>query len=211
MTRKRDLLPEMFRNEDLLALSVQTRLTAIGLRLYADDHGRETATAALIKAALWPLDTDVTDATINGHLIELDDAGYLDLYQIGPRTYFQVVEWPRVDHPAVSKIPEAPARDSSRTAREPFAAGEGEREEKESERYSEGEGAWRDAEGAESAEGGYSRTVREDLPPSPFCRSHPEGTDKPCRNCGTARLRHRSWNDQQLAGVRPTFADSGPD
>jgi hypothetical protein len=208
MRKKRDILPEMFRNEELLALPVATRLTAVGLRLYADDHGRESATPALIKAALWPLDTDVTDAVINEQLLELAYADYLVLYQVGPRTYFQVIEWPRVDHPVESRIPPAPHANPSGTDPDSIAAGE--RERRESGEGAEGEGAWRDAEWAREsarAEGENSRTDP-DVPPSPFCRSHPRGTDSPCRNCGTARLRHRSWSDQQLVGSRPAFREA---
>ncbi|POH63615.1 hypothetical protein C3B60_15975 [Cryobacterium zongtaii] len=206
MKRKRDILPEMFRNEDLLALSVATRLTAVGLRLYADDHGRESTTPALIKAALWPLDTEVTNAVVTEHLLDLAYAGYLDIYQVGPRTYFQLTEWPRVDHPAESRIPPAPIRNPSGNVPDQFAAGEGERRERES--GSEGEGAWRDAEWArESVEGENSRTDP-DVPPSPFCRSHPQGINAPCRNCGTARLRHRAWSDKQLVSTRPTFVEA---
>lgn len=211
MRKKRDILPEMFRNEELLALSVATRLTAVGLRLYADDHGRESATPALIKAALWPLDTDVTDAVINEQLLELAYADYIVLYQVGPRTYFQVIEWPRVDHPIDSRIPPAPLANPSGVDPDSIAAGE--RERRESGEGGEGEGAWRDAEWAREsarAEGENSRTDP-DVPPSPFCRSHPQGTDSPCRNCGTARLRHRGWSDQHLVSSRPTFTRSDDD
>jgi hypothetical protein len=206
MKRKRDILPEMFRNEDLLSLSVATRLTAVGLRLYADDHGRESTTPALIKAALWPMDEEITDSVIITHLLELAYADYLAIYQVGPRSYFQLTEWPRVDHPAVSRIPPAPLRNPSGNVPDGFAAGEGER--RESGEGGEGEGAWRDAEWVrESVEGENSRTDP-DSPPSPFCRSHPQGINAPCRNCGTARLRHRLWSDQQLAPTRPTFREA---
>ena len=51
----------------------------------------------------------------------------------------------------------------------------------------------------EDAEGGRSssRTAREN-PSSPFCSKHPEGTEKPCRGCGTARLRHAQFQRDMI-------------
>jgi hypothetical protein len=42
-----------------------------------------------------------------------------------------------------------------------------------------GEGRGKEGNGGESA----------DAPLSPFCKKHPQGTDEPCRACGTARKR----------------------
>lgn len=34
----------------------------------------------------------------------------------------------------------------------------------------------------------------ETIPPDQFCASHPDGTDKPCRPCGSARKRRETWD-----------------
>jgi len=201
MTRMRTLHPQMFHNEELMSLPVDVRWTALGLLLYADDNGRESATAVRIRSAVWPMDVHITDATIEEHLLILDEADYLDLYQVGKRTYFALKRWQRVDRPTVSTIPEPPAQPDSRAARESFVAGE---------RGREGEG---EGERDERSEGGEekSRPTPEGTPPSPFCRAHPVGRDGPCRNCGTARLRHNLWLKGQLPSSTPHFRETEDD
>lgn len=39
--------------------------------------------------------------------------------------------------------------------------------------------------------------AREMLPPSPHCPKHPEGTDAPCRACGSAREARAAWDTEQ--------------
>src|SRR5690606_15629814 len=111
--------------------------------------------------------------------------------------------WQRVDRPTDSRLP-APPLEPLASPREPVAntrgglVGEG-RGEREGE-----SGGWADeGEGAESgagAAGEASRASTEtDLPPSPFCKLHPHGTDDACRPCGNARRRHQHW--QELRAV----------
>jgi len=148
------------------------RLTAIGLRLHADDQGRENANQRLLWASIWPLSEDVSEGDLILHLLTLEEAGYITVYSVGPRAYYQIVDWPKVDHGKPSRLPAPPLRESSRESnREAFSAVEGE-----------SEGEWRE-------ESPPPRTIPGSLP-SPFCRAHPDGVDQPCRNCGTARLRH---------------------
>lgn len=201
MNRRRQILPELFTNENLLALPVEVRLTAIGLHLYADDEGRASATPQLIKAALWPMDRNITAAKIDDFLLMLDEADFLELYSAGSRTYYSILVWPRVDRPTPSVCPAPPPRDPlanrSRFIRESIAVEE-EREERE----------------ARSEEEHYSHTPPDEtftgLPPSPFCKTHPNGTDAPCRNCGTARLRHQRWLEAQLDNETQTPPRSRP-
>lgn len=184
MNRRRSLLPEQFQDEELNRLTLPVRYTAIGLRLFADDHGRESCTESRIKAAVYPMDREMTESVVTEHLLELAGVQYLDLYSVGERDYFAIRDWPRVDKPQPSRIPAPPSGPSfsnhSGTRPDPFAV-----EERESERA----GEW---------EGEVADRTNPDTPPSPFCRNHPSGTDAPCRACGTARLRHRQWTDQQL-------------
>lgn len=189
MTRRRYVTPEGFSREEILCLPPEVRLTEIGLRLYADDHGRERVNLRLMLARLYPMDREMTEGHMEEHLWLLDDAGALVLYDVDGATYFSVSEWPAVDRPQPSRFPAPPA---SRSDRDRFVARE---------RVREGGGEREGAEG-ESGEGGHARSDREGLPPSPFCRNHPEGTEMPCRGCGTARNRRKKWDDEQMADAR---------
>ncbi|WP_292698078.1 hypothetical protein, partial [Microbacterium sp. 69-10] len=71
------------------------RLTEILLRLYADDHGREKVNQRLMLARLYPMDEDMTESTIDEHLLMLDEAGAIVVYDAAGSTFFAVTEWPK--------------------------------------------------------------------------------------------------------------------
>lgn len=91
-----------------------------GLTVRADDEGRGTANAALLKANVLPFDEDATPERIGGWLHELETAGLVALYEADGRAHFAIVSWTedqRVDKPTPSKLPAPPAdilRESSR-------------------------------------------------------------------------------------------------
>lgn len=190
MTRRRTVTPEGYAREELLSLPPAVRLTEISLRLYADDHGREKVNARLMLASFFPLDEGMSERTIEEHLLLLDEAGCIVLYDVAGSTFFALTEWPTVDRAKPSRFPDPPLANDSRTPRDPFVAGE---------RESEGENE-RERAGAES---GPARTDR-DMPPSPFCPAHRAtgGTDDPCRACGRHRLKRKVWDDEHLGRVR---------
>lgn len=192
ISRQRALPPEIFTSEEFATLPSPIRLTAIGLRMHADDAGRENANQRLLWSSIWPLSEEVNEDDLVDHLLILAELDYIALYSVGPRTYYQVTDWPKVDHGKPSRLPAPPSRTIRDGPRESFAAREGESEE------------------SESAESGASRDPSRTVPglgPSPFCHEHPDGIDQPCRDCGTARLRHERWVAQQradaLAGMEP--------
>lgn len=193
MTRQRTLQAELWRRRKWVALEPMTRLTSIGLQASADDHGRGPVEPLLIKADIYPLDQEVTADLILEHVLDLDTAEFLTLYQVGPDTFFQITHWPRVDRPNPSDVPPPPdplPTDSGSTP-EPFRVVEGERRE-------------RVREGRESADGEAPSVLdpESDEAPSPFCTAHPNGTTDPCRGCGLARLRHSQfWQRQREASV----------
>lgn len=189
MTRRRVVTPEGFSRDELLSLSPAVRLTEVGLRLYADDHGREKVNQRLMLARLYPLDRDMSESTIDEHLLLLDDAGAITLYGVAGETFFAIEDWPKVDRPSDSRIPPPP----SRINRDPFAAREREGEER-----------------RESEESGPARSNRE-LPPDPFCPAHPDGTEDPCRPCGVARLRRKKYDDEQIRQARVRFEEESDD
>lgn len=169
-----------------MELDPMIRLTGLGLRFYVDDEGRGSATPALIRSQLWPLESSMENRTIQQHLRVLAKLGYIELYSVNGRKLLAVLDWPAVDRGVRSSLPPPPSFDPfakpSRTSRASFAVVGG------------GEGEGREAgPGA----GGPSRTIRDDEP-SPFCRKHqPAGTDNDCGGCASARKRHDLWLREQ--------------
>lgn len=213
--RLRSVPPSLHTDEALLELPRDIRLTASGLRHYTDDHGRASARPALIRSALYPLDTDMTDQEIEWHLTVLDDVGYLRVYAVDDRQYLQVLEWPSQDRAQPSRVPPPPEPSSatqatttapggpsaprealatsSRAAREPVAVGE-EREKSE-------EGVSGESGAGGESEAARARALLVGKPePSPFCKTHTPtaGTDKKCIPCGRARLAHGQWTKAQM-------------
>jgi len=172
------LPPDIFTDELLMDLDIELKWTAVGLRMNADDHGRESANPMLVKAAIWPLDPSKTNTVIEDHLLALDYAGYIGLYNVDGRTYYAIADWPSVSHAARSRLPAPPPGTFQRSSGGPpefLSAGE---------RGSEREREWTSESSEESPTG---------IPPSPFCKLHPRGTTANCRHCGTARLHHEQW------------------
>ena len=56
MARIRSIKPEFFTSLTIADLTVEQRLTFIGLWTHVDDEGRCVDDSRLIKAAIWPLD-----------------------------------------------------------------------------------------------------------------------------------------------------------
>lgn len=208
MSKQRLMPLDLFTDETLMELPLALRWTAIALRMNADDSGRESANARLVKAATWPLDESMTVEVIEDHLLELDALGVIGIYNVGARTYYAMAVWPAVSHPVPSILPVPPLAVRQRFASGPLASrSAGEREgERESAGEREGEGASESA-GSEGPAG---------VPPSPFCKLHqPSGTRSNCRHCGTARLAQEQWIHEHTNGtpMRPaaTFTDPESD
>lgn len=190
MRRARTIKPEFFTSADVRALPIPARMTFIGLLLYVDDYGNESADAALVKAAIWPTDTKVTVATVEQHMGLLADHGMVTFYQVEGRPYLRITNWEkhqRVDRPSRSHIPPDPTREWPVASEGGVGGGSG--RESEPSEY-EGE--------SEEGEGETSRpdpVLTRESAPSPFCRAHPTGTTKPCKACGNARLRLKAWEN----------------
>lgn len=183
MDKNRPLPPDIFTDEELIALPIAVRMTAIGLHFHADDQGRQTATTWQLKGAIWPGNPEMTEDAIVEHMLQLEEVGYLILYSDAARTYFSLTRWPRPNHPLPSKFPEPPADRRRPDGEPPADRSAGERARAESE--------WREPS-AESPDG---------LPPSPFCRMHrPSGSGGvPCVHCQDARLAFKVWESEQRA------------
>lgn len=108
MARMRTLKPEAFTSETLAAVSVHARWTFGGLWCYCDDEGRGRANAGLVKAAVWPLDEDITVKHVEQFLDELEAARLLCRYEVDGKGYLHVVNFGEHQHPnrpVESKLP----------------------------------------------------------------------------------------------------------
>ena len=208
-TKQRAIPPSMFREERLMELPPLVRLTGLGLRFYVDDQGRGSANPGWIKSHLWPLDREVTEDTIDAHLIALEDAGYITLYSAGKRTYLALNDWPSDSRGDPSEYPAPPSDKGAcnlqatctQDARNSHAGCTQAAGDLHATRTVVGERGEEERRGGQREEARGSE-ARGPLPPldqepSPFCVKHPSGTDRPCGPCGTARTRHRLWEKQQ--------------
>src|SRR6266704_6234978 len=109
MARIRSIKPEFFTSETVAGLSVHARLTFIGLWTYADDAGRALDNPRLIKAAVWPLDDDVSAGDITRHLDELAKSGRLCRYVLDGKRYLHFPTWDEHQKPKNPSDPKHPA------------------------------------------------------------------------------------------------------
>lgn len=93
MARIRTIKPSFFTSFAMAEHPLSTRLTFIGLWTYVDDEGRAPDDPRLVKAAVWPLDDDMTAKKVNAELCRLADGGQLIRYEVNGRRYLQVVGW----------------------------------------------------------------------------------------------------------------------
>lgn len=115
MARIRTIKPGFWTDEKLSQLSPLVRLTFLGLiSAMADDAGRCKGEVRLVKAAVWPLDDDVSTKAIASHLAQLARAKRIVLYDVEGARYIQIVNWKRhqrIDKPRPSELPAPPDGD----------------------------------------------------------------------------------------------------
>ncbi len=174
MARIRSVRPEFFTSLDVANLSHRARLTWIGLWCYADDEGRGKDDARLVKAAVWPLDDDVTTLEVEADLAELAANGSLTRYEVAGARYFEIPnfkKFQRPNKPTGSNIPNP-------SGSPPVVVPE----------HSSLEGF-----GVVTGAGAPSR----------YCPRHPEGTSDPCGPCRDARQLRELWDKKQKAPSTP--------
>ncbi len=206
LSRPRTMTVEAF--EMTRTLPPLVRVTADGLRMHADDHGRGFIALRQILADVWPETSEVTESVLTDHLLMLAEADVITLYEHGGRECYEFTVWGRVDRPTTSPVPPAPTlATASRVSREAVVAGgrgsggEGERgRERARESASESE---RDSEHS-------LRIAREELPPDPFCPDHPGGVLDPCIACQNARLRNKRFLDLRRWQMREDVTADEP-
>jgi hypothetical protein len=106
--RIRSVKPETFTSETLARCTVRARWTFAGLWCYVDDEGRGKSNNGLVKAAVWPLDDDVTLKDVGQFLDELEGEHLICRYEVDGRGYLHVVNFGEHQHPnrpVDSKLP----------------------------------------------------------------------------------------------------------
>ena len=212
MTRRRQraIRPDQWTDPGLLRVpSVPSaRLTGIGLWGIVDDEGRIELRPDLIAGLIYPGDPTVTPGVIETHLLELDEAGFLILYQADGSSWVQIVSPLLTQRPRPSSVPPPPARVRPEVSGNFVAvggAGERARERIASEN-AERATRWAEWEAAQESDPRPSRPLLLDAPPI-GCPDHPNGRFADCGPCGTARRRHDLWVAQQRYSEQMTSYD----
>lgn len=116
MARMRTLKPEAATSESLAEVDRSVRWTFAMLWTHCDDSGRAYANTRIIKAAIYPLDDDITPAVVAADLKELERIGAVCFYTDNGREYIHVPAFhghQRPNKPVPSKLPPCPKADHS--------------------------------------------------------------------------------------------------
>lgn len=113
MARIRTIKPDAFTSDSLSSVPRGTRWTFAGLWTYADDAGRGRDDVRLIKAALYPLDDDVTLADVAEDLELLAGIGGICRYVVAGRNYLHMPKWghQKINRPTPAKSPPCPVHE----------------------------------------------------------------------------------------------------
>ncbi len=114
--RIRTIKPELWRSPDLQRLSVQHRLTFIGLISHADDEGRVVGEPAYIRSIVFPMD-DVSLKRMGAILSDLEKTGLIRRYEVADEPYLVLPTWHAhqvINRPSPSLIPPPDSLNGSR-------------------------------------------------------------------------------------------------
>lgn len=114
MARIRSIKPDAFMSDSLSRVPRGVRWTFAGLWTYLDDEGRGRDDVRLIKAALYPLDDEVTLSMLADDLKHLEHIGCICRYEVDGKAYVHAPRWDdhqRVSHPTASKLPRCSGHD----------------------------------------------------------------------------------------------------
>lgn len=192
MARIRTIKPDAFASDSLSRVPREARWTFAGLWTYCDDEGRGRYDVRLIKAALYPLDDDVTLEVLSGELDELERVGCICRYSIAGKRYLHVPAWghQKINRPTKSKLPACPEDDH-----------EGSQDDSPTDHGGLTEGSLGERKGKEQGKGSGTAQLRvSDLDSNEhfvaFWAAYPRRTDK-----GHART---AWIKMLKAGHEPT-------
>lgn len=98
MPSRRMIDPAFWQSETVASLNIEQRYLFIGLFSNADDQGRTRGHPALIRNIIFPYD-EVALEQVERDLKALEAIGTIILYQIDGKTYIQVANWWKYQHP----------------------------------------------------------------------------------------------------------------
>lgn len=107
MARIRTIKPEFFTSLTIESLSLEQRLTFIGLWTYVDDEGLCKYDPRLIRAALWPL-SERTAEDVASDIRGLTAASLITHYVVSERSFLSVNGWSehqRINRKTASRLP----------------------------------------------------------------------------------------------------------
>lgn len=232
MARIRSIKPEFFSSPVVGQLTPLARLTWIATWVHADDEGRHDDHTALIRAQAFPFDAAVTVDDVEEHMKQLDQLGLIQRYEVDGRRYFVITNFAEHQHPnrpTGSKRP-APPLPSDSAASASLTEGSVSAHEQHTNNSPlegrgkeglgrEGRGASDDAPPPKSLDlpaGIQQAGAIKFEPPSgdsPYCPTHPTGTDRACFACKLAReeyeIRQPSKVMRRARAVMENFASEG--
>lgn len=112
MARIRTIKPDAFKSDSLSRIHREIRWTFAGLWTYLDDEGRGRYDPRLIKAELYPLDDNVTAATLESEIDALEAIGSVCRYEVAGKRYIHAPNWlghQKINRPTASKLPSCDA------------------------------------------------------------------------------------------------------
>jgi len=212
MARIRSIKPEIRSSEKVTSWPIEVRYAWILLWGFCDDHGRARDNARLFRADAYPLDDQITLEDVEGYLTQLATAGVIERYEVDGTRYLRVVNWTehqKPQHPSKSVIPcpHGVVVQGQCDAHETLPNSSG----------SPHEGFVKPSsnvlpQAGSGKQGSGSGEASDDAPPASTCTKHPEGTDRPCMPCKTARLAREEWDRAHAVPSvpRPTMPDECP-
>jgi hypothetical protein len=110
--RIRTIKPEFWGDEKVSRLQRPVRLTFLGLISAAsDDAGRCRGNPRAVRAAVYPLDEDISTEEISAHLDQLAAVGLIKLYSVNSEPYIEIANFTRhqrIQRPSPSQLPPPP-------------------------------------------------------------------------------------------------------
>ena len=117
MARIRSIKPDAATSESLAEVPRAVRWTFATFWTHCDDAGRAAWNLRLIKAAIYPLDDEVTPEVLAAEFADLERVGAVCFYEVDGRQYVHVPAWTDHQHPnrpQESRLPQCPKSDHSR-------------------------------------------------------------------------------------------------
>jgi hypothetical protein len=111
MARIRTVKPEFWTDETMAEISRDARLLFLGLLNHVDDEGRCVYNPRLLKAAVFPLDDDITPEMIRRWIVELSTSARCVIYEASGHRFLAIhnfVKHQKIDRATQSRHP-APA------------------------------------------------------------------------------------------------------